>query len=86
MRGTEGETVAHAKRAQQIDWFHERQCVTLVQKQAPVDETPPLPTAPDAPSTADWIHAVLNGRQPLPPSIAEQVEHCLRVARQLRNG
>ncbi len=79
MRGTEGETVAHAKRAQQIDWFHERQCVTLVQKQAPVDEAPPRPDAPDAQSTADWIHAVLDGQQAVPPSIAEQVEQCLRV-------
>ena len=32
MRGTEGETVANAKRAQQIDWFHRQQGRVLVQK------------------------------------------------------
>ncbi|HEY0846487.1 MAG TPA: DNA-binding protein YbiB, partial [Noviherbaspirillum sp.] len=30
MRGTEGETVANARRAQQIEWFHDHQCTTLV--------------------------------------------------------
>jgi anthranilate phosphoribosyltransferase len=86
MRGTEGETVAHAKRAQQIDWFHDGKCITLVQKQAPVDATPPLPAAADAQSTAAWIQAVLEGEQPVPQSIAEQVEHCAYVSRQLRQA
>jgi anthranilate phosphoribosyltransferase len=85
MRGTEGEAVANAKRAQQIEWFHHRRCITLVQKQAPVDETPSLPSS-DAEGTAAWIHAVLNGEQPVPVSIAEQVEHCLRVSKQIRDS
>ena len=84
MRGTEGETVANARRAQQITWFHERQSTTLVEKQEPVDELPALPSAPDAASTAAWIEAVLRGEQAVPPAIAEQVAHCLQVARQLR--
>ena len=84
MRGTEGETVANARRAQQIDWFHERQRTVLVQKQEPVDEMPPLPPTSDASATASWIRDALAGAQPVPQPIAEQVEHCLLVSRQIR--
>jgi anthranilate phosphoribosyltransferase len=84
MRGTEGETVANAKRAQQIEWFHDRQRTVLVQKQEAVDEMPPLPAQSDAATTAQWIHAALRGEQPVPVPIAEQVEHCLQVAKRLR--
>jgi anthranilate phosphoribosyltransferase len=83
MHGTEGETVANAKRAHQIAWFHERACATLVERQEPVDELPVLPAA-DAESTASWIREVLADRQPVPPAIAEQVAHCLRVAKAIR--
>lgn len=84
MRGTEGETVANAKRAQQIEWFHDHQRTVLVQKQEAVDELPPLPLQSDAATTAAWIEAVLRGEQPVPVPIAEQVEHCVQVARRLR--
>lgn len=80
MRGTEGETVANAKRAQQISWFHDHQCTILVQKQEAVDELPPLPPQRDASATAAWIKSALKGGQPVPVPIAEQVEHCLHVA------
>jgi anthranilate phosphoribosyltransferase len=83
MRGTEGETVANARRAQQIEWFHEHQRTILVQKQEPVDELPPLPDATDAATTARWIEQVLNGTQAVPAPIADQVEHCLQVAKHL---
>lgn len=83
MRGTEGETVANAKRAQQIDWFHDGQRSTLVQKQAPVDELPPLPSQRDARTTAQWIRAALAGEQPVPVPILDQVEQCLIVCRRL---
>jgi anthranilate phosphoribosyltransferase len=84
MRGTEGETVANAKRAQQIEWFHQHQRTTLVQRQEPVDEMPPLPAQSDAPTTAAWINAALRGEQPVPAPIAEQVEQCLHVAKALQ--
>jgi anthranilate phosphoribosyltransferase len=84
MRGTEGETVANAKRAQSVTWFHNNQATLLVEKQLPVDELPPLPVSSDAKSTADWIVEVLAHRQPVPQPIAEQVRQCLNVARQLR--
>jgi anthranilate phosphoribosyltransferase len=84
MRGTEGETVANAKRAQQIEWFHDHERTVLVQKQQPVDELPPLPAHSDPSSTAKWIQAALRGEQPVPMPIAEQVSHCLHVARHKR--
>jgi anthranilate phosphoribosyltransferase len=84
MRGTEGETVANAKRAQQIEWIHEHRLEILVPKQAPVDETPPLPDEADATTTAAWIAAALRGEQPVPASIAEQVQQCVQVSKRLR--
>jgi anthranilate phosphoribosyltransferase len=84
MRGTEGETVANAKRAQSVTWFHNNQSTVLVEKQSPVDELPPLPVASDAKTTALWITEVLAHRQPVPEPIAEQVRQCLNVARQLK--
>lgn len=86
MRGTEGETVANAKRANAITWFHGGVADAMVERQQPVDEMPPLPAASDAATTAAWIDEALQGRQPVPAPIAEQVAHCLRVARQMRGG
>jgi anthranilate phosphoribosyltransferase len=86
MRGTEGETVANARRANQIDWFSQGQRTVLVEKQSPVDDWPPLPAGRDAATTANWIAAALRGEEPVPDSIAQQVEHCLRVAKKLRAG
>ncbi|MFC7297637.1 DNA-binding protein YbiB [Herminiimonas aquatilis] len=85
MRGTEGETVANAKRAQQISWMHDGECTILVQKQEPTDELPPLPAERDAITTAKWIEAALRGEEPIPISILEQVEHCLLVAKHLQS-
>jgi anthranilate phosphoribosyltransferase len=85
MRGTEGETVANAKRAQQISWMHQNACSVLVQKQEPVDDMPPLPASRDASVTAQWIAAALRGEEPVPISIAEQVEHCLLISKRLQS-
>ena len=81
MRGTEGETVANVKRAQQIDWLHQGQRTTLMEKQLAADALPALPVERDAVTTAHWIQSVLSGERPVPAPIAEQIEHCLRVAR-----
>ena len=83
MRGTEGETVANAKRANAIEWFHEHQRSTLVERQEPVDHFPDLP-ANDAATTAAWIQQALSDEQLIPFAIKEQVEHCMQIARQLR--
>ena len=84
MRGTEGETVANAYKAQQIDWFHGGLRTMLVPKQTLVQELPALPEERDAATTAAWIAVVLRGEVPVPPSIAEQVAQILLVARTLR--
>ena len=81
MRGTEGETVANARRAQQIDWFHEGVRTTLVEKQGVVDVVADMPTERDATTTARWIERVLAGNHPVPPAIAEQVARCAAIAR-----
>jgi anthranilate phosphoribosyltransferase len=86
MRGTEGETVANANRAQQIDWFHAGQQTLLAERDPPADEPAPAPEGRDAAATADWILRVLRGEQPVPPPIAAQVGHCLRVAAALRTA
>jgi anthranilate phosphoribosyltransferase len=80
MRGTEGETVANANKAQQIDWFHGGLRTTLVPKQTLVGELPLLENK-DAATTAAWIKPVLDGEVPVPPPIAEQVAQCLLVSR-----
>jgi anthranilate phosphoribosyltransferase len=41
MRGTEGETVANANRAQQIDWFHAGEQTLLAERDAPTDALAP---------------------------------------------
>ena len=81
MRGTEGETVANARRAQQIDWFHAGMRTTLVAKQGVVDTVPDMPPQRDAPTTARWIESVLAGGRPVPGAIAEQVARCTAIAR-----
>ena len=83
MRGTEGETVANANKAQQIDWFHGSERTVLVEKQMLVEELPHLPAERDAATTAAWIAAVLRGEVPVPPSIAGQVAQCLMASRQI---
>jgi anthranilate phosphoribosyltransferase len=84
MRGTEGETVANAKRANAVTWFHGHQTTQLIERQEPVDVLPPLPASSDAPTTAAWIRDALDGRQPVPVAIAEQVAQCLQVVRQMQ--
>jgi len=85
MRGTEGETVANPKRANAVTWFSQGQSTELIERQAPNDTLPVLPTSNDARVTAHWIQQALQGQQPIPAPISEQVAHCLRVAKQLRS-
>ncbi|MDO8654297.1 MAG: DNA-binding protein YbiB [Undibacterium sp.] len=85
MRGTEGETVANTARAQQIDWYHEGECTTLVHThQSASGELPDTPQQLDAASTAHWIRQVMAGEIPVPPNIADQVDHCAAVAATIR--
>lgn len=83
MRGTEGETVANANKAQKIDWFHDGERTVLVERQMETDIIPHLPEDKSAAATAAWIEAVLRGEVPVPDPIAQQVAHCSAVARQM---
>jgi anthranilate phosphoribosyltransferase len=84
MRGTEGETVANANRAQQIDWFHEGQRTLLVQRDAPTDDLAAVPDARDAATTAAWIRRALAGEVAVPASITAQVAQCLLVSKSIQ--
>ena len=86
MRGTEGETVANANRAHQIDWFHSGQRTLLVQRDAPTDELAQMPEGRDAATTALWIGRALRGEVPVPAAITEQVAQCLLVSKSLQQN
>jgi anthranilate phosphoribosyltransferase len=84
LRGTEGEVVADARRMPQMDGFISGQRTLLQEAQAGTLATlPDLPKTPDAASTAAYIEAVIAGQRPVPASIAMQVEHILRLVKQL---
>ncbi|MFD2366733.1 DNA-binding protein YbiB [Pseudoduganella sp. GCM10020061] len=83
MRGTEGETVANPNRGQQIDWFRQGARTVLVERDPPTDEVARLPEGRDAASTAAWIARVLDGAEPVPSPIAQQVEQIVMAAQAL---
>ena len=81
LRGTEGEPVADARRAPQMDGFVAGQRQLLHAAQAgPLAQVPELPSGTDAATTAAYIRAVLDGDKPVPAPIATQVEQLLRMA------
>jgi anthranilate phosphoribosyltransferase len=86
MRGTEGETVANANRAQAIDWFHGHERTLIAERDAPTDNVAPAPEARDAAATAEWIARALDGSVPVPAPILAQVAHCVRVSKALGAG
>ena len=80
LRGTEGEVVADARRMPQMEGFIHGQRSLLQEAQAGTLATlPDLPQTVDAASTAAYIQSVMAGERPVPPSIAKQVEHILRL-------
>ena len=84
LRGTEGEGVADARRAPQMQGFIKGQQVLAHEGvKGTLPSVPDLPKAIDADSTAAYIRSVLNGDSPLPPSIAQQVAHILQLLKQL---
>ena len=84
LRGTEGEAVADPRRMPQMDGFVAGQRVVLQEAQSGTLATlPDLPKEFDAESTAAYIRQVMAGTNPVPPSIARQVEHILHLSKQL---
>ena len=81
LRGTEGEVVADARRLPQMDGFVRGRRVTLEEgRKGTLTDLPHLPTQVDPSTTAAYIADVLDGRKPVPDSVALQVEHILRLA------
>ncbi len=81
LRGTEGEPVADARRLPQMEGFLRGRRLLLQERQpGTVAGLPGWPDGTDAPRTVAYIDDVLQGRQPLPASIEQQVEHILRLA------
>ena len=84
LRGTEGEAVADARRLPQMDGFIAGHRVALEQgRKGTLTDLPDLPREIDAETTAAYIRDVLDGRKPVPTSMALQVEHILRLASSL---
>jgi anthranilate phosphoribosyltransferase len=86
LRGTEGEAVAHARRAQAVEWLRAGESGTVSETVieavvGSVTDLPALPVAIDAESTARWIERALAGQVPLPDSISAQVEAIVKIAR-----
>ena len=84
LRGTEGESVADARRMPQMLGFVGGTTLTLQEAQAGTLATlPDLPKTTDAETTAAYTRDVMNGTKTVPESIARQVEHILRLIPQL---
>ncbi len=81
LRGTEGEAVADARRLPQMDGFiRGRQVALELGQKGTLTDLPDLPKDIDAATTAAYIRDVLDERRPVPASMAQQVEHILRLA------
>jgi anthranilate phosphoribosyltransferase len=78
LRGTEGESVADARRTPAMDVFkdgHTRRVQTP--QEGALLQVPDLPS-PDAAATAAYIQRVLRGELPVPQALALQVQHILQ--------
>lgn len=81
LRGTEGEAVADARRLPQMDGFMRGRHVSLeLGQKGTLTDLPDLPKDIGAATTAAYIRDVLDERRPVPASMAQQVEHILRLA------
>jgi anthranilate phosphoribosyltransferase len=84
IRGTEGEAVADPRRMPAMQGFIGGTVVDHQDHQTGVlTRLPNLPTTIDADSTATYIRQVLDGAQPVPPPIAQQVAHILHLVQAL---
>jgi anthranilate phosphoribosyltransferase len=84
LRGTEGEAVADPRRTPRMEGLIAGKVVDHQEHQGGTLTTlPELPTAIDAASTATYIRQVLDGVQPVPAPIAQQVAHILHLVEAL---
>ena len=86
LRGTEGESVADARRRPRMDGFVHGQSMALCEMQeGSLVNLPDLPKNCDSATTAAYIQAVLGGVQAVPPPIAAQVEHILHLMTRIKD-
>jgi anthranilate phosphoribosyltransferase len=80
LRGTEGESVADARRVPKLQGFIAGRAIDLQEPQGgTLTALPDLPSQIDATSTATYIRRVMAGNSPVPTPIALQVLHILRL-------
>jgi anthranilate phosphoribosyltransferase len=77
LRGTEGESVADARRTPAMDVFKAGQTRRVqTPQEGSLAQVPDLP-GPDAAGTAAYIQQVLRGKLPVPQALVLQVQHIL---------
>jgi anthranilate phosphoribosyltransferase len=82
-RGLEGEVAADPRRTPRyLGYVHGQESLLQEQQAGTADEVPGLPSAIDVETTAHYTRDVLEGRAPLPPALAQQVEHILHLCKQ----
>lgn len=80
-RGTQGEAVADASLARGATWFHDGKREEVLFRD---EGSRGVHSASDdigTQATADYIHAVLNGRSPMPEAINAQIASITRIVR-----
>jgi anthranilate phosphoribosyltransferase len=80
MRGTQGEAVANARRAQAVEWLHDGVAERVIEAEDGTLITLPDLPAIDAASTAAWIRRVLEGAAPMPAPVARQIDVVAAIA------
>jgi anthranilate phosphoribosyltransferase len=82
MPATEGEPFANPRRQPRLESFMGGiHAVQFDAAEGPPAALPGLPRAPDAAATAAWITAALEGEQPVPLPIVNQLACCLLATR-----
>jgi anthranilate phosphoribosyltransferase len=86
LRGTEGEAVADARRLPKMQGFIAGENVFSQEAQSgSLGSLPALPAGIDALGTADYIRAVMDGSQPVPAPIAQQVIEISRLVSRMES-
>jgi hypothetical protein len=86
LRGTEGEAVADARRLPKMQGFIAGENVFSQEAQSgSLGSLPALPAGIDAPGTADYIRAVMDGSQPVPAPITQQVIEISRLVSRIES-
>lgn len=82
-RGLEGEVSADPRRTARTVGVMQGQVMVLQEQQPGTASTVPgLPTVIDATTTAQYTRDVLQGHQPIPDALAQQVQHIVQLAQQ----